>query len=250
MLNLEGESMTFDLKKLTLTLAAAALPIGAAQAALHDRGRGLIYDDVMNVTWMADTNYGVTSGGFDALGFTVYNGQVNWYDAVTWAQYLEYGGYDDWRLASPLNRDGSGPVLDQCQINISCDNSEFGYMFYRNLDVPYPNITAPVSFVEARNIANLALFINPQPKPYWTNLRTQDLGYAYVFDLGMGRHYYQDTQDNYGDNRQGWGIAWAVRDGDVIDLSPVPEPQTAALMLAGVCLTGWAARRRRHAAIV
>jgi hypothetical protein len=247
--------MTFDLKKLTLTLAAAALPIGAAQAALHDRGRGLIYDDVWNVTWMADTNYGVTSGWFEAEGIPVYNGQVDWYFAMTWASSLEYGGYDDWRLPSPLNRIGDGSYPDTyntCNIyDMACDNNELGYMFYHNLDVPYSDKSGPVSILAARNIANLALFKNLQPQVYWTNLRSPfNYQYAFAYDFGWGRDIETPNEDFGRNYLYGWGIPWAVRDGDVIDLSPVPEPQTAALMLAGVCLTGWAARRRRHAAIV
>ncbi|NNF16437.1 MAG: hypothetical protein HKN70_06795 [Gammaproteobacteria bacterium] len=31
-------------------------------AALHDRGNGLIYDDVLDITWLQDANYALTSG--------------------------------------------------------------------------------------------------------------------------------------------------------------------------------------------
>jgi hypothetical protein len=254
MLSLEGESMMFNLKKLTLTLGAAALPLGAAHAELHDRGRGLIYDDVMNITWMADSNYAITSGFFESEGIAVYNGQVGWYDAMLWVNTLEYGGYGDWRLPSPLNRDGSYPADTDFGCNIyhmACDTSELGYMFYRNLGVPYSEKSGPVSILAARNIANLALFKNLQPKIYWANLRDPAyLGVAFAYDFGWGRDILEPTEDSLSNYQYGWGIPWAVRDGDVIDLSPVPEPQTAALMLAGVGLTGWAARRRRAAVLV
>jgi hypothetical protein len=36
-------------------------------AALWDRGGGLIYDDVLNITWLQDANYAKTSG-YDADG--------------------------------------------------------------------------------------------------------------------------------------------------------------------------------------
>ena len=31
-------------------------------AALYDRGEGLIYDDVLDITWLQDANYAMTSG--------------------------------------------------------------------------------------------------------------------------------------------------------------------------------------------
>lgn len=76
-----------------------ALP---AQAALIDRGGGLIYDDVLNITWLQDANYAKTSG-YDA------SGKMNWQDAVAWAANLTYYDsvrgvtYDDWRLPTMVN---------------------------------------------------------------------------------------------------------------------------------------------------
>lgn len=37
---------------------------GNAQATLIDRGSGLIYDDVQNLTWLQDASYFATSGAF------------------------------------------------------------------------------------------------------------------------------------------------------------------------------------------
>lgn len=45
----------------TLILLAGLSLAGAAQAALHDRGGGLIYDDAQNITWLQDANYAKTS---------------------------------------------------------------------------------------------------------------------------------------------------------------------------------------------
>ena len=55
------------LTRATLILLAGISLSGAAQAALFDRGGGLIYDDVLNVTWLQDANYAKTSG-YDADG--------------------------------------------------------------------------------------------------------------------------------------------------------------------------------------
>jgi hypothetical protein len=71
----------------------------ASQSALIDRGNGLIYDDVLDVTWMQDANYMVTSG-FNA------DGLVNHTTATNWVSNLSYQGYDDWPIPtiSALNR--------------------------------------------------------------------------------------------------------------------------------------------------
>lgn len=51
-------------KKTLMVLAfTAALGFsGAAGAGLIDRGGGLIYDDVLDITWLQDANYALTSG--------------------------------------------------------------------------------------------------------------------------------------------------------------------------------------------
>jgi hypothetical protein len=42
-------------------LSCLAVPAAPVMAALYDRGSGLIYDDILNVTWMQDAAYHVTS---------------------------------------------------------------------------------------------------------------------------------------------------------------------------------------------
>ena len=44
----------------------------SSHAALYDRGNGLIYDDVLNITWMQDANYAKTSG-YDPDGAMTHN---------------------------------------------------------------------------------------------------------------------------------------------------------------------------------
>lgn len=49
--------------------------LGVANATLYDRGGGLIYDDVLNITWLQDANYA--------------DGKMTWADADAWADGLE-----------------------------------------------------------------------------------------------------------------------------------------------------------------
>lgn len=86
-------------KKIALVLLSAGVLIsGVAQATLLDRGGGLLYDDVLNVTWLQDANYAKTSG-YDA------DGQMSWGVAKIWASNLVFHDavrsidFDDWRLA-------------------------------------------------------------------------------------------------------------------------------------------------------
>lgn len=82
------------LNKAALALVTTGmLSSGVAQAALFDRGGGLIYDDLLNITWLQDANYAKTSG-YDT------DGLMDWDAANSWAANLSYGGYEDWRLAA------------------------------------------------------------------------------------------------------------------------------------------------------
>ena len=62
-------------------------------ATLIDRGCGMIYDTILDVTWLADADYAQTSG-YDA------DGKMDWASAVAWAEQLSHCGYNDWRLPS------------------------------------------------------------------------------------------------------------------------------------------------------
>ena len=104
----------------------------SSHAALYDRGNGLIYDDVLDVTWLQDANYAHTSGyaAANAVG-SLHSGSTNiqadgrmgWDAANTWAAQLEYGGYDDWRLPSA----GNAPTIQ------NPETGEMGHMFFNNL---------------------------------------------------------------------------------------------------------------------
>ncbi len=78
-----------------------------AQAALHDRGNGLIYDDVLDVTWLQDANLAATET-FGVSGIST-DGIIEdcdtareWIDAMNAASYK---GFSDWQLpgAEPVN---------------------------------------------------------------------------------------------------------------------------------------------------
>lgn len=77
-----------------------------AYAELHERGQGLVYDDVLNITWLQSANYAGNT-------FT-------WSNATAWADSLVFQGYDDWRL----------PAFDASCTENNCTGNEMGHLFY------------------------------------------------------------------------------------------------------------------------
>ncbi|MBI5663909.1 MAG: DUF1566 domain-containing protein [Nitrospirae bacterium] len=100
----------------------------SVKSALHDRGEGLIYDDVLDITWLQNANY---------IGST-----TTWNDAVTSVYNLVFQNYDDWRL----------PTSDLSCNGNNCLGSEMGHLFYN----------------EGVTSATPGLFTDVKPSMYWS----------------------------------------------------------------------------------
>lgn len=231
-------------KLLVVLLASLAMPTNAA---LLERGGGLIYDDVLNITWLQDANYAKTSG-YDA------DGMMTWANANTWADTLVYHDsvrnvdYSDWRLPTVIDTDtpncNTAYSGTDCGWNVQTVSgntvfSELAHMYYVSLGnlAAYDVVGVPQSgFGLSNNPANSndeSLFNNLQAAIYWTATEfVPPSFYALGFDTSNG---YQDNYDRLSDFN-----AWAVRDGDV---AAIPEPSTYVLMLAGLGMLGVAVRR-------
>ena len=206
-----------------LLTALTFASIGPAPAALVDRGGGMIYDDVLNITWLQDANYAKTSG-YDT------DGRMNWADAMAWAAQLSFGGFNDWRLPTLRPVDGiafqyysaTNYWLGNRDIsyNITSPNSELAYNFYVNLgNKGYLDKSGNTT--GNAGVTNSGPFTNLQNDWYW-------------FDQTVEPNANSRWEFAMIDGYQGWGLydtgefAWAVRDGDVI--AAVPEPGTLALV--------------------
>lgn len=175
------------MKRLILAMVLGAYSL-YAQAALIDRGGGLIYDSDQGITWLQDANYAQTSG-HDA------DGEMDWNQAMTWAAGLSltHNGivHDDWRLPTTLVPDSAcSGVWGTGMLN--CSGSEMGHLFY----IYGVSTGAP------------GIFMNVKGRASWSGTEVAlDNADAWMFSFDFGDQGTNDKEVPY--------FAWAVIDGDI-----------------------------------
>lgn len=212
-----------------LVAAVVFSTTGSAQASLVDRGGGLIYDTDLNITWLADANYALTSG-YDHQDAT--DGFMTWSYANAWADQLVYAGFSNWRLPTTLQPDAS--CANQYSFGsggFNCIGSEMGHLFYNELG----GVSGNGYNIELFHNANYSLFQNLTSDQYWSSTANATLSsYAWEFYFGGGNQYVN--------NKAGAIRAMAVHDGD-IGAPAVPVP--GAVWLFGSGLLGLVGATRR-----
>jgi hypothetical protein len=242
-----------------LIISLIAVSAISSNAALYDRGNGMIYDSTQNITWMQDRNY-AQSSGYDA------DGRMTWVEASAWVESLAYGGFSDWRLPS-------------AKLNGSTGCQAFGYFAYQ-LCPGYINGTNDLSFNNTRSevghlyteLGNLSNY-SPTGTYYdynqwsgWNNLSfvdpltNQSASFVNLFGSGAG---FWESESYQGDASSAWVFSgvrgfhgyeaknslnvftWAVRDGDVLAANEVPVPAAAWLMGTGLIGLVGVARRKK-----
>jgi PEP-CTERM motif len=206
-----------------------ARDIDGNAVALDDANAAFFWNSRTNLTWMANMNQ---------------NGAMSWERAVAWAAALDYRGHTDWRL--PTIIDSGNPA---CQYGTDCGyhvETQVGGAFSEWADLYYttlgnkgycpPGTSTPncASAQTGWGLTNTAYFRNMQ-FAYWsgTMYGSQEGGTALYFQTGTG---FQGPSFRYIET-----AAVAVRVGDV---TAVPEPETYATMLLGLCALMVAVRKR------
>lgn len=206
---------------------------GPADAYLASRlGGQAYYDDVLDITWLADANAAGT--------------RLSWSAANAWAAGLNVEGVTGWRLptlvdtgASGCNRSFSGT---DCGFNAQTGTaattvySELASLWYDTLgNVPYFDTAGNPIPISARSTNHSGPFSNLE-YDYWFD--QEHVPYpddAYYFSVVSGDQNVDLKTELYS--------AWAVHSGDVGEL---PEPATAWLIVSGLIGMIGSTRRKVH----
>ena len=173
------------------------------------------YDDVMNITWLADANNSATSG-------YATDGLMNWDDANTWAANLTLNGQSDWRLPTTLQPDSSCHFQgNDISSGFDCNGSEMGSLFYDTLG----NISGLTGSSIATGPFNHVQIGSEVTYRYWSATESSNnTTRAWHFSFWDGRQ--GDTK------KYRLRHVWAVHDGDIGN--PVPLSSGIWLFLSGL----------------
>ncbi len=220
------------------TIAAAALALLActtqaqtlqARDLTGDGVTDAFYDSTHNLTWLADANLYATLGGpadrdpRSLTGATLAAGELRLTTAISWVDSLTVGSVSDWRLPERIIT--ASDITPWCPAACVAATPQPG------------RAPSELSFLAGVT----GQFSNVMNGNYLT--WTSDMAWQELRNLVTGANGVTDETGLM------TGYVLAVRDGDVgsavtpAAVTPVPEPQTYALMLAA--LGGLAIARRR-----
>lgn len=240
--------------RLLSVLSLSLVLTSTLNAALHTRlGGKALYDDVLNITWLAD---GKAAAGtvFDD-GISTTDGKLTWDSSKKWAASLTVDGISGWRLpkVTPINGsywirihrfDGSTDVGE----NVSRPGTVFGgstasemaHLFFNTLgNVGDYSVNGSFNngcIVESC-LTNTGPFKNLQSFNYWSGSEWEGIRTDQAWDFSFKRGTQlprSKTQDKF---------VLAVHDGDVT-VTNVPEPPMLALL--GTVFAGLAGFKRKR----
>lgn len=230
-----------------LVVAFALLPT-LVQAQLQARdidGNGSVdayYDVQQNISWLADANRYATLGGPLNQGYwaNAYDpaylnpGELRLPNAFTFLAGLNVGGVTGWRLPERLI-----PAGDPTGTNPRCGPAGTTCDGRWGWDTELTNMLAG-------NAGAINSFVNVMNGSYMAFSAHDAVNMDFVTLINP---YAPSTHSVTDETGLVWGYVWAVHDGDVGNgttsgpVTPVPEPETYALMLSALAAVGIAQRR-------
>ena len=223
------------IKTKILLIFTLVLSTGANAALISRLGGLAYYDDVNNLTWLADANYAQTSG-YDA------DGNMSWNEAIGWVSTLNIGGVTGWRLPTTTDVGNDGATYSNLYEGVDygyniTTHSEMSNMFYNILgNTAWYDTSGVETGCSPNCLSNTGPFSNLDWFFWSTTLYAPNTTGAWMFGMIDGRQF--------ADSRNSLVKAWAVRTGDV-SASVVPVPAAAWLFVTGLLGLIGVARRGR-----
>lgn len=212
--------MYIKLIKSTINALAITLSFSNVSVAeLFDRGDGLIYDNVLDITWLQNANlaasnlFGLTydeplgyymsdNSGYEGYIYS-FNNSMNWPGAMFWIDAMNtanYLGFNDWRLPDmDKNNDGT-VVVCATSTESECQDNEFGHLYY------YGTGTTLGSGITSSNPDPFINVLNGYLSSTEHALNTKS-----VWNFRFNYNYRMDVSGKNSNLH-----VWAVRSGDVI----------------------------------
>jgi hypothetical protein len=233
-------------------LLAACSVATPTLAALVDRGNGLLYEDVLNITILQDANFAKTSG-FDS------DGRMTWETANSWVQSLTIANTGGWRLPTtqPLNGSSYSTTFSTSgstdygynvsapgSLSAGATSSEMAYLFFNslgniaefNLDGS-PSACRNVQIGTAHCLSNTGLFDNLESYTYWSGSASPEAGSYWTFTMDGGFQPFSPGGSSL--------YALLVHDGDIASLVNGSLPEAPSLILSFTALALLLARANR-----
>lgn len=189
--------MTLRLTTYSFMLIMVLASLSAEANLIPSTDGKTVYDTDLNITWLADASYAITSG-FDTDGRMAWTQAVPWIDSLNTSGYL---GVTNWRMPK------GDPA---CGANLNCTNSEMGHLFYVELGGiaggRISNSTDP----------DLGLFSNIVEGVYWTETVVTGVPDGH-YDFNFSSGWQDGRLDSAGSN------IWLVADGNVAAVPIMPS---------------------------
>jgi len=236
-----------------ITLSANAALIGRLPTTPGGTNYQAYYDDVLNISFLANANLAKTET-FSVAGIDA-QGQMDWHTANDWIVAMNgsnYLGLNDWRLPELLPANGTSFDLSFSN-NGSTDKgtgdykstSELSYNFHINLDFAGHEIYIRDDSNPSSTESNPDYLDGGRNTSPFNNLSasTWDYWYGTSFDSNNAFQVFNNGDQGVTDKSNQFVHVWAVHSGDV---GAVPVP--AAVWLFGSGLLGLIGIARRKKA--